>query len=214
MDDDLYEADGDFVNCRQVSGFRKFKTIVMVGDGNGNFTQTESNTNEFHKDCVDGEQEQVVSEGQDEVIEEGCTGDLCAETHLEERGFFYGCDVRSRNPYKSQNRLYGEGRFACETQMSKRLLYAKLCDNYLRYVDPCNGLTSKYVNNGGRNWTAVPRCIETPVTASSPLFAYKGTYTRAGIDPRRQDNGSNPGDRHLNSPETNVGFDCVISSNE
>lgn len=214
-DGDPYEADGNPVSCRQISGTSKFRTVVKAGDGNGNFEEIASGPEELNLDCLEGDQMRAASVSADEVVPEGCTGEVCSETHLEKRDEFYGCDVRSRNPFKQQNRLHGEGRFNCGTPMVKRLLYAKLCDNFLRFVDPCTGLTSRYINRGNRNWTATPNCIATPVTASPPwVFEFKGTYTRTGIDPRRQGNGNNPADRHLNSPETNVGLDCVVSSGE
>lgn len=213
-DGDPYEADGNPVTCRQISGTRKFRSIVRVSDGNGNFEEIRSGPEELNLDCLEGDLMRAASVSADEIVPEGCTGEVCSETHRENNGEFYGCDVSSRNPALSSGRLNGKGSFDCATPMTKRLLYGKLCDNYLRWIDPCTGLTSKYVNRGNRDWTATPNCAATPVTADSTLFEYKGTYTRAGIDPRRQENGNNPDDRHLNSPETNVGKDCVVSTNE
>lgn len=47
-----YGAGSDQVNCKKVSGTRKFKSIIMITDGQGNVTQTASNPEDFNRDCV------------------------------------------------------------------------------------------------------------------------------------------------------------------
>lgn len=41
------------MSCKKVSGTRKFKSIIMITDGEGNIEQTASNPEEFGRDCVD-----------------------------------------------------------------------------------------------------------------------------------------------------------------
>ncbi len=50
-----YGAGSNQVNCKKVSGTRKFKSIIMITDGQGNVTQTASNPADFNRDCVDAD---------------------------------------------------------------------------------------------------------------------------------------------------------------
>lgn len=206
LDDDSYPADGDLVSCKHVSGYRTFKTVIMVGDGNGNFDQTESNSDEFHKDCLAGEP-QVVSEADDEVTTEGCQDEVCAEQRLETQARFYGCSLASRIPFKGGSRLIGEGLFACTSPVAKRLLYVKVCDDVSRLTDLCLDFTSRYLNRTG-DWTGRPVCPTMPVHNYGLFQKYQGSYSQAGIDPERQGD-SNPEDRHANSPRAKyAGVEC------
>ncbi|MCC7023414.1 MAG: hypothetical protein IT338_11330 [Thermomicrobiales bacterium] len=208
LNDATYEADGPLIGCRQISGDRRFKSIVMVSDRNGNLTETESNFQEFHKDCIDGDQQEIISEPQDEVIDPGCTDDVCAESHLANAGQFYGCSVRSGNPVLLNNRLVGDGRFNCTTRLYKRFVYVKVCDDVRFSGDPCTDMTSRYLNRDNGSWTGSPACRLTPVTYRGPI-EYRGSYSKAGIDPRKQENGNIPANRWVDSPRTDTGRgDC------
>lgn len=209
-DGDPYEADTNPVGCRQIGDTREFRTLVKVGDGSGNFEEIRSGPEPFNKDCLEGDQTQPVSVSEDEVIEEACTGDFCTASHLENTGRYYGCLVISRNPVALGDRLVGDGEFECDTRLIKRYAYAQVCDDIARLADQCFGLTNRYIDRRNANWTVSPYCIATPITKFPPV-EYRGTYTRAGIDPGKQENGDNPRDRHENSPRTPFESDCSRS---
>jgi len=189
---------------------RKFKTIIKVSDGNGNFTQTASNVDEIHKDCIGNVNAgDPVSDADDEVVLEGCTGEgeVCTEAaRLETQGSYYGCAVSSRIPTRSGNKFIGDAVFACTAPVAKRQLIAYLCDDVSHLNDLCEGLTSRYLNGTG-NWYAFPACTTMRDSHESTLLQkFQGTYTRGLIDPRRQGS-SNPPPRDTKSPRARYSSD-------
>lgn len=203
------DADSNPVRCRNVTGTRKYKTVVTISDGSGGTATTESNPQELGRDCDTFEIDDVLPPGEDEVIVDGCTGDLCAASaRLENHDYFYGCDVYSRNPLMTRDgtKFVGEGEIRCDTDMARRKGYAQVCDELVRYPDHCAELVSRVLDLEGMGRTFFPKCV---AAANPPAGSgHQGNYTRTGIQPGKQPGGNRPPERHVNSPSSRYHWWC------
>ena len=182
----------------EVDRTRRYRTLVKVSDGNGNFMEQFSLPADLNKDCLSDGDPTTVPAGDDEVVALGCAeGDVCAESHVKNTKYFYNCRATARNPLVYTSVNVGDGDYYCSDPYARRYMYAELCDRMNNVWDNCGYRISTYHPDGGVSNHWYPQCE----TGRRPGWVYEGVYTRVGADPAKL-NGDDPGDKHVNSPYT------------